>query len=238
MLPGSRSRHVASRAYSDFFGVIEVDRQRQELKSRTAEISKHHLAFILYSSDPLTLTVYSHRRSNEMATDDIIEKLEAMSMKAGPSRPRPAAKPKAPPIPYQPTSDPSTDEQTSVHDVYEAIAPHFSLTRYKPWPMIASFLASIPAGSIGLDSGAGNGKYIPSARANGLEMIPMDRSEGLLGFAKSIPAFYAGRGEEGEYWRANEVSLANKGASRPSIRLIELIVRTNNGSEVKLFEGI
>ena len=95
-----------------------------------------------------------------------------------------------------------------MHDVYEAIAPHFSLTRSKPWPMIASFLAEVPAGSIGLDSGAGNGKYIPCARASGAEMIPMDRSAGLLSFAKGIPAFYNGRGEEGEYWKETEVSLA------------------------------
>jgi acyl-coenzyme A thioesterase PaaI-like protein len=44
--------------------------------------------------------------------------------------------------------------------------------------MIASFLAEVPTGSIGLDSGAGNGKYIPCARASGAEMIPMERDRG------------------------------------------------------------
>ncbi|KAJ3084968.1 3-hydroxymethyl-3-methylglutaryl-CoA lyase [Quaeritorhiza haematococci] len=31
-------------------------------------------------------------------------------------------------------------EQRYVHDVYEAIAPHFSATRYKPWPVVEDFL--------------------------------------------------------------------------------------------------
>ncbi|ORY46743.1 hypothetical protein BCR33DRAFT_637631, partial [Rhizoclosmatium globosum] len=44
--------------------------------------------------------------------------------------------------------------------VYEAIAPHFSATRYKPWPVVETFLKSLPPGSIGADVGCGNGKYL------------------------------------------------------------------------------
>ncbi|KXS18841.1 S-adenosyl-L-methionine-dependent methyltransferase [Gonapodya prolifera JEL478] len=51
-------------------------------------------------------------------------------------------------------------ESTHVHSVYEAIAPHFSDTRYKPWPVVERFLNSQPDGSIGADVGCGNGKYL------------------------------------------------------------------------------
>ena len=70
-------------------------------------------------------------------------------------------------------------EQTNVHNVYSKIATHFSSTRYKvstiltanlphseepntsqPWPVIDDFLRSLATGSIGLDIGCGNGKYL------------------------------------------------------------------------------
>jgi tRNA (uracil-5-)-methyltransferase TRM9 len=71
------------------------------------------------------------------------------------------------------------DEQLHVHDVYNNIADHFSRTRYKvrliplhpfhfffflqntqPWPRVSQFIDSLPSGTIGLDAGAGNGKYL------------------------------------------------------------------------------
>lgn len=51
-------------------------------------------------------------------------------------------------------------EKQHVYEVYEKIAPHFSNTRYKPWPKIAKFLNDLPAGSIVADVGCGNGKYL------------------------------------------------------------------------------
>ncbi|TPX51882.1 hypothetical protein CcCBS67573_g09993 [Chytriomyces confervae] len=51
-------------------------------------------------------------------------------------------------------------ERTHVQSVYQAIAPHFSATRYKPWPVVEDFLGAIPDGSIGADVGCGNGKYL------------------------------------------------------------------------------
>ncbi|KAI8451106.1 hypothetical protein BY996DRAFT_4586444 [Phakopsora pachyrhizi] len=53
-------------------------------------------------------------------------------------------------------------EEDHVHQVYESIASHFSQTRYKPWPIVASFLSDQPLGSIGIDLGCGNGKYLHS----------------------------------------------------------------------------
>ncbi|OAY58860.1 tRNA (carboxymethyluridine(34)-5-O)-methyltransferase [Manihot esculenta] len=51
-------------------------------------------------------------------------------------------------------------EKKYVHRVYDAIAPHFSSTRYAKWPKVATFLNSLPAGSVILDAGCGNGKYL------------------------------------------------------------------------------
>ncbi|CAF1818607.1 unnamed protein product [Brassica napus] len=51
-------------------------------------------------------------------------------------------------------------EKKYVHRVYDAIAPHFSSTRYAKWPKVAAFLESLPSGSVILDAGCGNGKYL------------------------------------------------------------------------------
>lgn len=44
--------------------------------------------------------------------------------------------------------------------MYENIAPHFDSTRFSRWPAFARFLASLPVGSLMLDAGCGNGKYL------------------------------------------------------------------------------
>lgn len=51
-------------------------------------------------------------------------------------------------------------EHEHVHTVYEAISTHFSSTRFKPWPIIERFLKGLTPGSVGLDVGCGNGKYL------------------------------------------------------------------------------
>eukprot|EP00960_Hanusia_phi_P077903 768753-Hanusia_phi.AAC.4 len=51
-------------------------------------------------------------------------------------------------------------EEEHVHGVYDAIARHFSHTRYKPWPRVASFLMSLDDGAVVADVGCGNGKYL------------------------------------------------------------------------------
>ncbi|KAF4340473.1 tRNA (uracil-5-)-methyltransferase TRM9 [Fusarium beomiforme] len=78
---------------------------------------------------------------------------------------------------------PETYEATHVHAVYEAIAPHFSATRHKPWPRVASFLLSQPPGSLGLDVGCGNGKYL---RVNpAVHLLGSDRSPALVQLART-----------------------------------------------------
>lgn len=51
-------------------------------------------------------------------------------------------------------------EKKYVHRVYDAIAPHFSSTRFAKWPKVAGFLNNLKPGSVILDAGCGNGKYL------------------------------------------------------------------------------
>ncbi|KAM3423982.1 hypothetical protein BST61_g1375 [Cercospora zeina] len=87
-----------------------------------------------------------------------------------------------------PSQEPPQDEQHGenyeeehVHTVYEQIASHFSSTRYKPWPIIERFLKTLPPGSIGLDIGCGNGKYL--AVNPEIFIIGSDRSPALISIA-------------------------------------------------------
>ncbi|KAG0287329.1 tRNA methyltransferase, has a role in tRNA modification [Linnemannia gamsii] len=78
----------------------------------------------------------------------------------------------------QPDLTPEEKEQQYVHSVYQAIAPHFSATRYKPWPVVEEFLNTMPAGYVGADVGCGNGKYI--GVNDKLFMVGSDRSSNLI----------------------------------------------------------
>ncbi|XP_076340827.1 tRNA (carboxymethyluridine(34)-5-O)-methyltransferase alkbh8 [Tachypleus tridentatus] len=68
-------------------------------------------------------------------------------------------------------------EDKHVYAVYEDIADHFSDTRHKPWPKVAAFLARLPKGSVVLDIGCGNGKYL--GRNQHIIEIGCDRSASL-----------------------------------------------------------
>ncbi|KAK8160448.1 uracil-5--methyltransferase TRM9 [Phyllosticta citrichinensis] len=72
-------------------------------------------------------------------------------------------------------------ENDHVHTVYEQIASHFSSTRYKPWPIVERYLLALPAGSIGLDIGCGNGKYLSVNPS--LNIVASDRSTNLAQIA-------------------------------------------------------
>ncbi|KAG7092372.1 hypothetical protein E1B28_008731 [Marasmius oreades] len=85
------------------------------------------------------------------------------------------------------SGDPQEYENNHVHVVYDQIAPHFSSTRYRPWPIIAKFLSDIPSGWVGFDSGTGNGKYLPLPldSPGKIWTIGLDRSRNLLEIARS-----------------------------------------------------
>ncbi|KAJ4271663.1 tRNA methyltransferase, has a role in tRNA modification [Fusarium torreyae] len=106
---------------------------------------------------------------------------------------QPSSQVNQPPAPAESQSDtfsqstaeeaPETYEATHVHAVYEAIAPHFSATRHKPWPRVARFLLDQSPGSVGLDVGCGNGKYL---RVNpALHIFGSDRSPALVQLART-----------------------------------------------------
>jgi len=76
------------------------------------------------------------------------------------------------------SSLPTDMEKKHVYEVYDKIAPHFSHTRYKPWPKIETFLNELEPNSLVLDVGCGNGKYLGVNK--NLFMVGTDRSTGLL----------------------------------------------------------
>uniref|UniRef100_A0A3Q1HRX3 tRNA (carboxymethyluridine(34)-5-O)-methyltransferase n=1 Tax=Anabas testudineus TaxID=64144 RepID=A0A3Q1HRX3_ANATE len=88
-------------------------------------------------------------------------------------------------------------EEEYVHQVYNAIAPHFSSTRHSPWPRVCHFLSSLPAGSVLADVGCGNGKYLgvnPEViavgcdRSSALVQICADRGfQAFVSDALSVP---------------------------------------------------
>lgn len=82
---------------------------------------------------------------------------------------------------YVETAEPEKYEEEHVHGVYEQIASHFSSTRYKPWPIVESFLHNLPPGAIGLDIGCGNGKYLTVNR--NIFIVGSDRSSNLVQIA-------------------------------------------------------
>lgn len=55
---------------------------------------------------------------------------------------------------------PAQLEEINVHRVYDEIANHFSETRHSPWPQVQEFVESFEPGSILMDIGCGNGKYL------------------------------------------------------------------------------
>ncbi|KAK9875737.1 hypothetical protein WA026_009534 [Henosepilachna vigintioctopunctata] len=73
-------------------------------------------------------------------------------------------------------------EEIHVHQVYENIADHFSDTRHKPWPNIVEFIESLEDGSILVDVGCGNGKYLGLNKS--IFNVGCDRSSGLINVCK------------------------------------------------------
>jgi alkylated DNA repair protein alkB family protein 8 len=83
------------------------------------------------------------------------------------------------------TSTVPTDiEKKHVYDVYDKIAPHFSHTRYKPWPKVAEFLNSLDYHSLTADVGCGNGKYL-NVSDKKIYTIGTDRSINLLSICRN-----------------------------------------------------
>ena len=63
-----------------------------------------------------------------------------------------------------------------MRDVYDAIASHFSATRFAVWPRVREFIEGLPAGAVVADVGCGNGKYFGLRRD--IFVSGSDRSKG------------------------------------------------------------
>ncbi|KAF0030531.1 hypothetical protein F2P81_017262 [Scophthalmus maximus] len=72
----------------------------------------------------------------------------------------PSSPPPSPPSLPCCRADATRLEAEYVHQVYDAIASHFSSTRHSPWPRVCHFLSLLPPGSVLADVGCGNGKYL------------------------------------------------------------------------------
>ncbi|KFM24129.1 Alkylated DNA repair protein alkB-like protein 8 [Auxenochlorella protothecoides] len=75
----------------------------------------------------------------------------------------------------------STLEDDHVNGVYNAIAPHFSATRFAVWPKVREFVMALPPGALVADVGCGNGKYF--GLRSDIFVLGTDRSTGLAGVA-------------------------------------------------------
>jgi ubiquinone/menaquinone biosynthesis C-methylase UbiE len=72
----------------------------------------------------------------------------------------------------------------TVRQTFEAIAEHFDMTRYKPWPESVEYIESLPKGSRVLDIGCGNGRNMILPRRLGHEVVGIDFSMNLLRIAQ------------------------------------------------------
>lgn len=86
-------------------------------------------------------------------------------------------------VPPEKLRNPEQLEQEHVQDVYEAIADHFSHTRYGTWPRVSEFLKGLPAGTRVADVACGNGKYWWVNRD--LKMKGCDLSQGLVDICRA-----------------------------------------------------
>ncbi|KAG5337840.1 ALKB8 protein, partial [Acromyrmex heyeri] len=66
--------------------------------------------------------------------------------------------------------------------VYEEICNHFSETRHKQWPNVTKFLESLEEGTLLLDVGCGNGKYLCGNQ--NVYKMGCDHSFGLMGICR------------------------------------------------------
>lgn len=82
--------------------------------------------------------------------------------------------------------DVDTYEERHVHEVYDAIATHFSLTRHKMWPRVSGFISALPAGSLIGDIGCGNGKYMVTSSDSELRhtFVGVDRCVSFCALAR------------------------------------------------------
>jgi ubiquinone/menaquinone biosynthesis C-methylase UbiE len=85
------------------------------------------------------------------------------------------------------TTDPNKAQQikSELKETFDTIAPHFDITRYKPWPESKRFISTLEKESTVLDLGCGNGRNSIYLAKEGMKVIGLDFSRGLLKIAKN-----------------------------------------------------
>jgi ubiquinone/menaquinone biosynthesis C-methylase UbiE len=80
------------------------------------------------------------------------------------------------------TTDPQKAKyiKSQLIKTFDAIAPHFDITRYKPWPESKRFISTLPKGSKVLDLGCGNGRNSIYLAKEGMDVVGLDFSRALL----------------------------------------------------------
>merc|ERR1712071_375409 len=81
----------------------------------------------------------------------------------------------------------STLETHHVRKVYDEIAQDFSRTRYNLWPKVKEFIDTLPANTLVVDVGCGNGKYLNALTDSGNRVtVASDFSNGLINVCKDM----------------------------------------------------
>jgi ubiquinone/menaquinone biosynthesis C-methylase UbiE len=75
--------------------------------------------------------------------------------------------------------------KSQLKETFDIIAPHFNITRYKPWPESKRFISTLTNGSTVLDLGCGNGRNSIYLAKEGMKVIGIDFSRGLINIAKN-----------------------------------------------------
>lgn len=85
------------------------------------------------------------------------------------------------------TTDPEKAKsiKSQLIETFDEIAPHFDITRYKPWPESKRFISTLRKGSMVLDLGCGNGRNSIYLAKEGMRVIGIDFSRGLIKIAKN-----------------------------------------------------
>jgi ubiquinone/menaquinone biosynthesis C-methylase UbiE len=75
--------------------------------------------------------------------------------------------------------------KSQLRETFDTIAPHFDITRYKPWPESKRFISTLQKGSTVLDLGCGNGRNSIYLAKEGMKVIGIDFSRDLIKIAKN-----------------------------------------------------
>ena len=75
-------------------------------------------------------------------------------------------------------------QKQTIQHVYDSIAEHFDVTRYKPWPETTKFAEKLEPGSQVLDIGCGNGRNSRYLASKGFQVTGIDISPAQVEIAK------------------------------------------------------